>query len=142
MRQITTRAFLRTLTIIYSSIVMVTLIFSAISYFMVSNQMTSPDASLRDLFVILVPTLLVAGLFAGYFIYKTMLGSVPATAALREKLTRYQTALLVRSACLEIPALFSGVATIVSGELMFLYVPAAIFFIFFALRPTADSIFC
>lgn len=139
-RKITTKIFLVEITLIYSSLAMSTLIFTGVSYFIASNAETTTDGTLSELFTILIPTLLIAGLFTGYFIFKLFMKRAAQLPTLKDKLISYKKALLIRSACLEVPAMFSGVAAIINGELIFLYVPAAILFIFFALRPTAAII--
>ncbi len=137
--QVTSKKILFTISIIYTSLVMVIMVFTGISYWLAINQVTK-DTSLSDVFVVLVPAVLITGLVSGYFIFNALTKKIPATATLREKLIGYQTALLIRSACLEFPALFCGVATIITGELTFLYTSGVVLFIFFALRPTANSI--
>lgn len=139
-RVVTTKSFLLNITIIYSALTMTILIFTGVSYLLVTNQSVSPDASLSDLLMVIVPAVVIVGFISGYFIYKIFLGRVSSSAALRTKLMTYQQALLIRSACLEFPAMFAGVATIITGELIFLYYSSAILFVFFALRPTASAI--
>lgn len=139
-RSVTTKSFLLNVTIIYSALTMMILIFTGVCYLLVTNQAVNPDASLSDLLSIIVPIVLIIGFVSGYFIYKIFLRRVSATEILRTKLMTYQQALLIRSACLEFPAMFAGVAALLSGELIFLYYPCAILFVFFALRPTAAVI--
>lgn len=139
-RNITTKIFLFEVTLIYTSLAMSTLLFTGVSYFIASSDDTTTDGSLSEIFTILIPALLVIGLFTGYFIFRLLMKRATALPTLKDKLISYKKAMLIRSACLEVPAMLSGVATIITGELIFLYVPAAILLIFFALRPTATTI--
>jgi len=84
--------------------------------------------------------LLPGGMAAGYFIFKQSLASVNQNLSLKEKLMKYQTALLIRSACLELPGLLGAVAALITGDNSFLLFTAIIIVLFFLFRPTVYGI--
>jgi hypothetical protein len=136
----TTKAFFTTLNIIYFAICLVMLLFGAIVYYLVSSGAVAPEpdalpAGIRYVVYVLAG----AGVAAGYFIYRQMLAQVDPSSSLRDKLNKYQGAILVRSACLEAPALFAAVCTMLAGELAYLTIPVLMAAVFVFLRPTPGS---
>ena len=136
----TVRSYLLTLNLINSSLVFSILIFMVVSYWLVSSGEFVGDRTLLDLLMIVAIGLILMGITAGYFVFRFIIKKIPVTANLKTKLQEYQKAVLVRSACLELPALFAIVSAIVTGSTTFLYVPAALLFIFFLLRPSTQNI--
>lgn len=139
-KTVTTKAFLLKLNLVYSAQVMTILIVGSFAYFQSLGKEQSGNDSFSEIMTFIVPAALVAGLFTGYFVFKIMLKKISLNAAFRKKLHIYQIAVIVRSACMEAPALLGCVATFVTGATVFLNYPAALLFVFFILRPTAESI--
>ena len=139
---ITSKGLLTTLSLIYFSLVFVMTFFGLFVFYLNysgTNEAVADEGfaqTLQYALIVLTP----GGVAAGYFIFKQQLSTFPATATLREKLNRYQTAILIRSACLEVPGLFGAVAGMITGVNSFLLFTAAIIVLFVLLRPTAFTI--
>jgi hypothetical protein len=104
-----------------------------------SGDMTQdPELALTLRYVLFA--LLPIGVGAGYFIFKQWMTAISPTLSLREKLMKYQTAVLIRSGCFEMPGLFGAVATLITGDLSFLLFTAIVLVLFVLLRPTVYTI--
>ena len=136
----TIRSYLTTLKLLYASLLMSILIFLAIAYWMVTSNETPADASLEEILMFTTLGAALAGLAAGYFVFKSLIAKIPPTATLKTKLMEYQKAVIIRFACLEFPAMLGIVSAIITGGLTFFYVPAALIFIFIMLRPTPQAV--
>ncbi len=137
-RNITTKEFFRTLNLIYFSLVFTMVSFGVVAYFM--GGQNGLDEELSTLFKYVLFVLAPAGLGAGYFIFKNVISSTGQQAALRDKLVKYQTAILIRSACLEFPGIVSGVGAFITGDAALLIFMAAVVVIFIFLRPTSQAL--
>jgi membrane protein implicated in regulation of membrane protease activity len=53
---------------------------------------------------------------------------------------KYQTAILIRSGCFEMPGLFGAVAALITGDISFLLFTAIVIVLFLLLRPSIYTI--
>ena len=139
-KAVTSKEFLLKLNLVYSAQVIAILVVGLFAYYQSISVEQNTEDSFLQIMTIIVPVALIAGLFTGYFLFKFQLNQIAPNASLKEKLRVYQIAVIIRSACMEVPALLGGVATFVTGATVFLYYPVALLFVYFLLRPTAESI--
>jgi len=134
----TTKSVLTALNLIYFSLVSVMASFSLIVlYLNYSGGLAAeadPDFDLLLRYVLFA--LLPLGIGMGYFIFKQILTPLNAAMTLKDKLFRYQNALLVRSACFELPGLMGSVAALITGDNSFLLFTAIVIVLFLLIRPT------
>jgi hypothetical protein len=135
---VTTKTYLLTLTLVTFAQAFALLMFSSIVLFLSNDGRLSGEAGLQTLFLKIVPALAIVSLLAGYFIFKKMI-IFPPSKSFKEKLTRYQQAILVRSAFLELTGFSGAVAAFLTGELYFLSAPLLAILLFYFLRPTVFS---
>lgn len=135
---ISSKTLLTTMNMIYFSLVFVMLFFAAIVFYMNYSEslIVDSDEDFAQLLRYVLFGLTPVGIAVGYFAFKQQLSSLEPASKLRDKLGRYQTALLIRSAGLELPGLFGCVAAMLTGENMFLLFTLVIVAIFILLRPT------
>lgn len=141
-QEVTSKAFLTTLSVIYFALVFVMTSFALVVFYLNYSE-TNTIVANEDFAQILQYALFgltPIGIAAGYFVFKQQLSSIESTLTLRQKLIRYQTAILIRSACLELPGLFGAVAAFISGVNVFLLFTVVIIIIFILLRPTPFTI--
>jgi len=138
---ITTKRILTALNLIYLSLVSVMASFGLIVlYLNYSGSLTAQaDPSLALLLRYVLFALLPMGIGAGYFIFKQTL-AIHSTMSLKEKLFKYQNALLVRSACFELPGLMGSVAALITSDNSFLLFTAIVIVLFMLVRPTIYTI--
>jgi hypothetical protein len=136
----TTKSTLSALNLIYSSLISMMIMFGAIVFFLNMSEgiSTNPElaSSLRYVLFLLLPV----GLGAGYFIFKQWMSTINPSLPLREKLMKYQTAVIIRSACFEMPGLVGAVAALITGDNSFLLFTAIVIVLFLLLRPTVFTI--
>jgi len=132
----TSKSVLTALNMIYFSLVTVMMMFSAVVLYITSSGSVEGDPSLTLIFRYVLFGLLPMGLGAGYFIFKQWMQAIRPELSLREKLMKYQTALLIRSGCFEMPGMFGAVATLITGDLSFLLFTAIVIVLFLLLRPS------
>ncbi len=136
----TSNSVLSALNIIYLSLMMMMIMFGAVVFFLNTSGGIGHDAELTLLLRYVLCGLLPIGLGAGYFIFKQFINSINPSISLREKLMKYQTAVLIRSACFEMPGLVGAVAALITGDNSFLLFTAIVIVLFLILRPSAYTI--
>jgi len=138
----TSKSTLTAMNIIYFSLVAIMTFFGLIVLFLnyTGGIETGVDQDFALMLRYILFALLPGGIAAGYFIFKQTLAAVNTNLTLREKLMKYQTALLIRSACLELPGMFGAVAALITSDNSFLLFTAIIIVLFLLYRPTVYSI--
>lgn len=136
----TSKSTLSALNMIYYSLIMMMTMFGAIVFFINTSREITNDPGLTMLFRYALLALLPVGLGAGYFIFKQLNKAINPAISLREKLMKYQTAVLIRSACFEMPGLVGAIATFMTGDNSFLLFTAIVLVLFILERPTVYTI--
>ena len=95
------------------------------------------DMSGNNVFIYIVPITAALGYFSSQFIFRKQLGSIKRESTLDSKLSRYQTASIVRYALIEAPAFLALIAYFLSGNALHLVIAIALLLYFFSLRPTS-----
>lgn len=135
---ITTKQYFMTINIVYYMQAFAVFLFALVVWYLISQGM-EPVAN-DQMWMVVVPVVLIVGLGSAYFIFRVMLGKIDRSLPLRNKMPKYASALIVRSALLELPGLFTSIAAYLSGQLMHLAGAMVIFMVFMMLRPTRSSI--
>lgn len=111
-------SFLKTMRIIFFALLAGQIIFMAVAFFTVNNN--PPQSQSDDLFNIIVPVAIGLGLFMSGMLFKQLLGKIKNDASFEKKLEAYRSAMIIRYALLEGPSIFSTVAYLLSGNIIFL----------------------
>jgi hypothetical protein len=133
---ISSRNYRLTLNIIFTAQMCALLIFSGILLWLNSNGQISPVENIGDFFHYIVPLVTIASFAAVYIVFKMMVRKINTSVELKEKLPKYQVAVIVRSALLELPGLLAAVAALLTGEMYFLLVSLVVILLFLIVRPT------
>lgn len=115
------------------------LVFGAVA-FVVSQSVQPLEESFSRLLLYVLVAVVITSLTAAYFVFNLMIQRISNGIALKSKLQKYLTALLVRSALLEFPGLFASVVTILTGSQLPLIAVLFILIVFFLLRPSSGQI--
>ncbi len=138
----TSKSLLTGLNLIYFSLVFVMTAFGLIVLFLNNTGEAVAEADpefalmLRYILIALLPV----SLGAGYFIFKQQTGSIESSLSLKEKLFKYQAAVLIRSACFEFAGMLGCVFAMITADSSFLLFTGIIIAMFFLFRPTVYSI--
>lgn len=138
----TSKSLLAGLNVIYFSLVFVMTMFGLIVLYL--NYTGEVQADVDAEFALMLRYILIAllpmSLGAGYFIFKQITGSIQSSLSLKEKLFKYQNALLIRSACFEFAGMLGCVFAFITTDNSFLLFTGIIIAMFFLFRPTVYSI--
>jgi hypothetical protein len=137
---VTPKTYFRTLTLLTSAQAFTLFIFSIIILFLYANDQLTGDKNQVDLFITLVPIIIVISLTTGYFIFKKLTESISDSVPLKVKLIKYQQAVIVRCAFMELTGLSGAVAALITGELYFLMAPLFAILLFYFTRPSTYTI--
>jgi uncharacterized membrane protein len=135
---ISSKTLLTTMNMIYFSLVSVMGIFAVYVFYLnyTESLLVDSDEEYIQLLRYVLFGLTPIGISVGYFTFKQQLSTLEPASTLRDKLGKYQTAILIRSAGLEIPGLFGTIAAMLTGENTFLLFTLVIIVVFIILRPT------
>jgi uncharacterized membrane protein len=135
---ISSKTLLTTMNMIYFSLVFIMAFFAAYVFYLnyTESLIVDSDEDYIQLLRYVLFGLTPIGVAAGYFTFKQQLSSLEPASKLRDKLGKYQTAILIRSAGLELPGLFGAIAAMLTGENTFLLFTLVVIVIFILLRPT------
>jgi hypothetical protein len=136
----TSKSVLTALNMIYFSLISMMGLFALIVLYITASGEITPDPQLTLIFRYVLFALLPIGVGAGYFIFKQWMQAIHSSLSLREKLMKYQTAVLIRSGCFEMPGLFGAVAALITGDISFLLFTAIVIVLFLLLRPSVYTI--
>jgi hypothetical protein len=126
--------------VVYWAMALVQVFFGVAVYAIVTlGMMGTPDydlaLTLQQILLFFVP----ASMAAGYFLFRYMLSRIDKKLALGEKIKKYFALILIRAALFETAFFFCGVAALITGVQLFLWIAPVIFFVFVLLRPTPEG---
>lgn len=122
------------LQIIYTAFIFGVLALSVFIYFSLKNAIYQVNTD--DIFTIVIPIIALSGIFMSTFVYKTMLSKIDTSDTLQAKITKYQTANIVKGALLEGPALLASVVVMLTNNLFFFVFTATMVLIMYLRFPT------
>jgi hypothetical protein len=129
---------LRRMNLVYLAQVAAMMIFGLIALYV--RNLQPIDNELAKLLRLILIGLLVSGLMGAQFIPGMLNSRIAKTLELKDKLSKYFQVVIVRSAFLEAPGLFAGVATLLTGRSYFMIVVAILLVAFYFYRPTSERI--
>ncbi|WP_120711105.1 hypothetical protein [Ulvibacterium marinum] len=132
------KSFMRTLTLIHSSLTMGLIAFTLFVYFQNPSFTVGTDS--KDPYVYIVPTIAILGYFLSKFLFQKQLQNIHPKDTLTTKLTRYQTASLIQYALLEGSALFALVIYYTYGNALYLVIGLSLLAYMIALRPKMNRL--
>ena len=127
----------QTVQIIYGALILGVLVFTIIAFFLIANHTINIDVT--NIFTILVPIAAILGVYLSYFIYNSILSKADTNVSLLSKLAKYQSALIIKAACLEGPAFLAIVAAFNSENVSYLLISMLMLLIMFMHFPTKEK---
>lgn len=108
----------KSLQFIYGALIIGVLVFSTVVYFYAENLHFAFDGN--SMYGMLVPMLAIVALITSPMLFKGTLNSINPQDELSTKITKYQSANIIRGAILEVPALLGAAITLSTGNYYFL----------------------
>ncbi|MCK0156622.1 hypothetical protein MWU65_05495 [Cellulophaga sp. F20128] len=136
--ELTFKSFLQTITIIHIAFIGGLLVFSAIAYFQFTDWVFILPTN--DLFFIITPTLALASIYLGNFLFRKKISAILGKKSLRQRLTTYQSAILIKFAFTEGAAFVCIMIALLKGNLFYLGLALLCIVYFISLKPTQAKI--
>jgi len=137
--QFTPGGFIKVMSFLHLGIATTPVILAILFYFNAEDpELDTSDTN--DIFLAIVPVVALASIFLGDFIFKKILRSVSQKNGLREKLTKFQTASIIKYALLEGASLFSIVIFSNTQNLTYLIIGVVLIGYLYLQRPTKPKI--
>ncbi|WP_183562853.1 hypothetical protein [Mucilaginibacter sp. SP1R1] len=133
------KTFLKTMNIIHVALFGGQVTFAIITFSLNKQQLLFSIKNTGDVFFFIAPGLAVFSFVVSIFLFKKLVSESLNKNTLSEKLTGYQSAVIVRSALLEGASLFGIVVFMLTSNLFYLFISTVIMLYFLTLRPTADK---
>ena len=136
----TSKAFFRTLQIIFLGLISGQILFGLFSLFLNQMEDWKPVAAeLMQVLMYVVPAFVIGGYLGGKILFKRSMKAAQNKAGLSEKLAEYRSACIVRYALLEGPSMLALISYLITGEISFLVMAAFIIAIFLTIIPTPQK---
>ena len=138
-KQITSRQYFQTVTIVYWTQAFSLLLFSSVIYFLIisGNKSNAPAADAGWSFAL--PVVLLIALASSYFLFRYMVKNINPKMRLQDKMPKYASAILIRSALVQLPGLFAAIVAYMSFEVYYLGGSLMMVLVFLVLRPSKQS---
>jgi hypothetical protein len=138
-RRITSQQYFQTVNLTYYLQAFSLLLFSVVVLFIIMKSDQAPVADDKQWSVV-VPFVLLMGLATSYFLFRMMVKKIDPAARMQDKFPKYASALIVRSALLELPGLLAAIVAYLTLRPYYLGGSFMIFLLFLFLRPTKHAI--
>lgn len=138
--QLTSKSYFTSLKIIHFALT------AGIAFFMliaIVLQFTGFEPELKEMEMILLGITVfaaISGVFTGNLLFRKRLEQLVELKSLKEKLTGYQSALILKLALVEGPAFFSLVAYLLTANLLFPAITLVLIFVFILYAPGKDKL--
>ncbi|MEM7108354.1 MAG: hypothetical protein AAF519_09025 [Bacteroidota bacterium] len=129
---------LRVIQLIYLSLVITPTFFALATYYLFTIGYQASGET-EDILMYLPATSLLFSVPLGNFLYKRALVHVTPEMSLKNKLSRYQIAVILRAALIELAALLASVICYLSGNILLLLIVPICWVLFYFNRPIVSA---
>lgn len=117
------------------------IIIGGISYLLISlNVLGTADYNLALTFQKVALLLVPSAMAAGYFIFRYQLTKIDPKLSLEEKLKKYLSLVVIRSALFEVAFMFCIVSALATRVTLFLVMAPIVFLVFLLVRPSQPAV--
>ena len=131
--------FVKTNVIIHFALLVGQVLFGIAVFFITQNPVVDLHP-VNDVFIYVAPFMIVFTIVLGTFLYNQQLKKVTEKTTIKEKLSLYQTAFIIRDAMSEGASLFCIVCVMNTGNLVYLIAAGINIIYFIWIRPTKAKI--
>lgn len=134
-------SYLKSLRILFLALLLGQNFLLLISFLLLGKtNLISADASLKNIFLIVIIVLSTGSISAGFFIARKKLQAISPQTCLTDKLNIYRFAFLTRCATAEFPGFLSIIFFMLTGNYLFIGIWLVIALIYFTNYPSLDKI--
>lgn len=135
--QNSTKEYFKLISIIHSALALGIILFGVIiCLFIADFQHTDTQSGLANLFVYLVPGLIMTGIIASNVIFRIKLNTLLISEDLKIKLEVYRRASIIRYAFIQFPALFALMVILMTSDINYVVYAGLMIILLFIKRPT------
>ena len=135
--QNSSKEYFKLISIIHTGLVLGVILFGAIvCLFIVDFQHVDSQSGLANLFVYLVPGLIMAGIIASNVIFRIKLNNLLNSEELIVKMEVYRRASIIRYAFIQLPALFALMVIFMTSDINYLVYAGLMIILLIIKRPT------
>ncbi|MBN1251644.1 MAG: hypothetical protein JXR51_14080 [Bacteroidales bacterium] len=135
------KEYFKALTIMHFALVLGQLFFMLVAIFLsLSGNINGELNDMRNLFLIIVAFVTLAGVYGGNFIYNKQLEAVKQKKDYKQQFTDVKALIITRLALLEAPSFLAIVFYILTGSWMFLIFVLLVVMLFLKLKPNKEKI--
>lgn len=125
--------------IIFFALLSGQIIFLFIALFLVQSGNVVPNENLFLIFFVVDLMIIVPGIVVGPMLYRSFISRVKSGMSLSEKFNLYKQGTIIKLALVEAPTIFSIVAYMLTGSLVFLIIAIGVLVLFFMHKPTIEK---
>lgn len=133
------KGIIKTMTILHYAFCLSILIFGSVALYITDNKSFN-FSDTEDIFFYFVPLCAIMATIAGRFLFQRNLKQVHKKVTLKDKLTNYQSIVLIRMNMVEAPAFLSIIICLITSNQFYLIISALLLIYLFSLRPTTSII--
>jgi len=138
--QLTSKEYFRMLNILFYALIAGQVIFAlVIVYLKLTGVSLNNFPEYKQTLLYAFPFIVLAGIYASQAVYKSKLVPIKAKTDLREKMSDFRTACIIRWALLEVPGSLSLIICFLTGDLLFIAVAAIVIGYFLMIRPSIEK---
>ncbi|MEZ4902681.1 MAG: hypothetical protein R2822_13490 [Spirosomataceae bacterium] len=140
---LSSRQYFKFLSLLYGLMLITQVGISTVMFFLRTTQSSAlqNENLLDEFFQYLVPSVAFIMPTLGWFFYKKSLQNIGKSESLSEKLSKYQSSLLLKYAFFEGPSIFASVAYFLTGNILLLGVCVLLILLFLTQNPTKNKLF-
>jgi len=127
----------KTIQIIYTALIFGVLLFTVLGYTLSDKPTFSLD--IDTVFLVAIPVIAMAAYVLGNMLYASLVRKTVLNSTLDSKLVKCQTAVLVRVACIELPAFLAIAATFMTNNIMFLLISLLMLVLMYIQFPSKEK---
>ncbi|MFN3872254.1 MAG: hypothetical protein ACK4R9_04575 [Ignavibacterium sp.] len=125
--------------IIFFALLTGQIIFLFIAVFLVQSSNVVPDENLFLILFVVDLLIIAPAIVAGPMFYRSFISRVKPKMSLSEKFNLYKQGTIIKLALVEAPTIFSIVAYMLTGSLVFLILAIGVLVLFFQHKPTIEK---
>jgi len=137
----TSRNFFKANQIVHIAFIIGLVFFALISFFLQLQGFGSLGQEFNRASVFIVPVIAICGIIASKLTFKRKLNDCIGKTSLKDKLTEYRSALIIKFAIIEVATFITILSYLLTGDLILLAIVGFLIIVFATYRPSKEKLF-
>ncbi len=139
-RKLSSGSYFRTLMILFGAMLVSQVAMAGVFVYLTISQEIAEDPEMMSVMVYVVPVMACSMIGLSFVIFSKMVNAAADKSSLSDKLRGFQTAMIMRMALLEGPAILAATAIFLTGSIYFLVVNAVSVLMFAMMIPRKEKV--